>query len=235
MPEGDFTKRPMTTVRRAIAARVSEAMRTIPHFRLVADLHVGRLIGLRKLVNAERPHEPVSLNDCLLKACATALVAVPEINVQFDGTDILQYQQADLSVVVAVPGGVMTPVVRGADRKSVQAIGLEVRDLAFRATGGRLKLQEMQGGTFSVSNLGGHGVDQFDAIINPPQCAILAVGRAKPAVVVGEAGNPSVATVLRATLSVDHRVVDGSAAAAFLGHLRSVVESPELLFAGSDP
>lgn len=224
-----YTAVPLSPLRKAIAARMTEAAQNIPHFRVVVDIELDRLLAWREQINAAEPRVKVSINDCLIKACAAALMEHPAVNCQFMGEAIHQYHSADISVVVAVEGGLATPVVRSADRKSVREIATEVTGLAARALARQLKMEEIMGGSFSISNLGGFGVEQFDAIINPPQCAILAVGRAKRRVVVRDDGESQIATVLKATLSVDHRAIDGAVAAQFLGTLRRLIEAPDRL------
>jgi pyruvate dehydrogenase E2 component (dihydrolipoamide acetyltransferase) len=221
-----YTAVALSPLRRVIAARMSETVRTIPHFRLVADIEMGALFAWRKLLNAEDSSIKVSVNDCMIKACAMALMECPAVNIQLVGDEIHQYHQADISVVIAVEGGLSTPVVRAANRKGLREIAAEAQALAARAAAGRLRMDEILGGTFSVSNLGAYGVEQFDAIINAPQCAILAVGQAKPKMTVAEDGNSRVATVLRVTLSLDHRAIDGATGAAFLKVLRQTLEDP---------
>jgi pyruvate dehydrogenase E2 component (dihydrolipoamide acetyltransferase) len=226
MTNGSYAVQPLSPLRKIIAARMTEATRTIPHFRLVTDIEMDALLAAREKLNAAQPQAKVTVNDCLVKGCATALMAHPAVNCQLVGEEIHHYHQADISVIIAVEGGLSTPVIRAANRKSVRDIAAEVKALAARAAHGQLKMSEILGGSFSISNLGGLGVDQFDAIINPPQCAILAVGRAKPRVVVAARGETRVATVLRATLSVDHRAIDGAVAAAFMQTLRNTVGVP---------
>jgi|HubBroStandDraft_1064217.scaffolds.fasta_scaffold45010_2 pyruvate dehydrogenase E2 component (dihydrolipoamide acetyltransferase) len=228
-----YTVVALSPLRKVIAARMTEATRTIPHFRLVADLEIDALLAWRAQLNVEHPDNKVSINDCLIKACASALMGQPTVNIQLIGEEIHQYHQADISVVMAVEGGLLTPVVRGADRKGVLDIATEVKAFAVRAAGGRLRLDEMLGGSFSISNLGGYGVEQFDAIINLPQCAILAVGRAKAAMTVDERATARIATLLRVTLSLDHRAIDGATGAAFLATLRQTLQHPEGLLSES--
>jgi pyruvate dehydrogenase E2 component (dihydrolipoamide acetyltransferase) len=225
-----YTVIPFSPLRKVIAARMTEANRTIPHFRLVADIEMDALLAMREQVNAVHPDNKVSVNDCMVKACASALMEHPAVNIQLIGEEVHQYHEADISVVIAVEGGLATPVVRGANHKSVLEIAAEVNVLTARSTARQLKMDEIFGGSFSISNLGGHGVEQFDAIINPPQCAILAVGRAKPRMTVSESGEAHVATVLRATLSLDHRAIDGAIGAVFLTTLRQTLEQPRDLF-----
>ncbi|TIL82042.1 MAG: dihydrolipoamide acetyltransferase [Mesorhizobium sp.] len=229
MMSGSFTEVSLTPLRKAIAARMTKATQTIPHFRLVANLEVDALLRWRAALNEIDPTKKISLNDCLIKAVAISLVDNPSLNCQMTDTAIRRFHCADISVVVAVEGGLSTPVVRGAEAKSVIEISAEVKDFAERAVRNALKLSEISGGSFSISNLGGYGVEQFDAIINAPQCAILAIGSASPRVVADQLGDTRVATVLTCTLSVDHRAVDGAEASKFLRSLREVVSDPERL------
>jgi pyruvate dehydrogenase E2 component (dihydrolipoamide acetyltransferase) len=221
-----YTAVVLSPMRRIIAARMMETARTIPHFRVVADIEVDALVALRKAIQAQNPSQRLSLNDFVIKACAGALIEVPAINIQWAETEIHHYSAADISVVTAVKGGLSTPIVRRADSKTIWEISNEVKELAARAAKNTLKMDEIFGGSFSISNLGMYAVDQFDAIINPPQCAILAVGRAKRQMVVGEDDLPRIATIMRVTLSVDHRAIDGQAAATFLSALRRRLEEP---------
>lgn len=216
----------LSPLRKVIAARMTEAKRTIPHFRLVADIEMDALLKLREQINVEHPERKASINDYLIKACAVALIEHPAVNIQFVEDKIHQYQDADISVVISVESGLATPVIRAANRKSVPEIAQEVKGLSTRAAAKQLRMDEILGGSFSISNLGSYGVDQFDAIINPPQCAILAVGRAKPRLVVSQQGEPCVRTMLRATLSVDHRTIDGATGGLFLASLRAALEQP---------
>lgn len=224
---GAFTIKPLTALRKVIAARMIEAKRTIPHFRLTSEIELDALLCLRKELQASYPEEKLSINDLLIKACAIALTEVPGVNIQWVDTAIHEYRDADISVVIAVPGGLATPVVRRANTKTVFEISREVKELAARAQKNALKMDEIIGGSFSISNLGMYGVDQFDAVINPPQCAILAVGRGKSVVVVGEGGQPRVATVLNATLSLDHRAIDGPTGGEFLRAVSRAIETPD--------
>lgn len=217
---------PLTPLRKVIAGRMAEAKRTIPHFRLVADLEMDALLILRRELRRREPERDLSLNDLVIKACATALTDAPAINCQWVEGEIHQYRTADISVVTAVEGGLSTPIVRNAQSKTIWQISSEVKDLTARAARHALRMDDVLGGTFSISNLGMYGVDQFDAIVNPPQCAILAIGRAKPCFVPSEDGSARVATLMRVTLSVDHRALDGVAAAKFLSALRTRVEQP---------
>lgn len=220
---------PLSPVRKMIAARMTEAVTTIPHFRLVADIKADVLLQLRKELKASNPAEAPSVNDLIIKACASALMDTPAVNVQWADGEIRQFGTADISVVTAIEGGLSTPIVRQAESKSVWEIAREVKQLTERAARNALRMEQIIGGTFSVSNLGMYGVDQFDAIINPPQCAILAVGCARPRCVPSGPGGAQVVAVLTLTLSIDHRVLDGAVAARFLSALRSQLESPAQL------
>jgi pyruvate dehydrogenase E2 component (dihydrolipoamide acetyltransferase) len=210
----------LTSMRATIARRLSESKRDIPHYRLVADLDMDALAGRRASLVASGLR--ISINDLLLHAIATALQQHPRLNAQFAGEELLQYDHVDLAVAVATPGGLVTPIVRDAANQSVQQIAAAVRDLAERARAGKLAREEITGGTFTVSSLGMFGVRQFDAIINPPQVAILAIGAMEERPVV-RAGMLAIGHRVTVTLSSDHRVVDGADAAAFLATLRDVV------------
>jgi pyruvate dehydrogenase E2 component (dihydrolipoamide acetyltransferase) len=222
---------PLTPMRRAIATRMAEASQQIPHFRASAHIEIESLLALRRRLRQEDPAAPpASMNDWLIKACAEALMVVPAVNVQWASTAVHRYRCADIAVVVALDGvGLLTPIIRKAEQKSVWQIGREMRALLARAKSGALKVDEIMGGSFSLSNLGMYGVDEFDAIINPPQCAILAVGAARSRPVAGGDGKIRVATQLTATLSCDHRAIDGVAAAEFLTALRQRIEEPDVL------
>ena len=210
----------LTSMRSTIARRLSESKRDLPHYRLVADLDMDALATKRAAMVAAG--ERVSINDLLLHAVATALRQHPRLNAQFTGEELLQFEQVDLAVAVATPGGLVTPIVRNAAGLSVLQIATSVRELAERARAGKLARDEITGGTFTVSNLGMFGVRQFDAIINPPQVAILAIGAMEERPVARH-GALTVGRVVTVTLSSDHRVVDGADAAAFLAALKAAV------------
>jgi len=236
---------PLSPMRKTIARRLTEAKQTVPHFYLTVDVDAGPLVILREDINAElaasagagpardggTPAPKVSLNDILVKACALALVRVPACNAQFTPDALLYHRRVDISVAVAVPDGLVTPVVRNADHKSIVAIAAEVRDLAARARSKKLRPEEMTSGTFSISNLGMFGIDAFAAVINPPEGAILAVGQVRDAVVVKD-GAPAIGKRMTLTLSCDHRVVDGAVGAAFLAELRALLERPMRILTG---
>jgi pyruvate dehydrogenase E2 component (dihydrolipoamide acetyltransferase) len=226
-----FENLPMSGMRRAIATRLQASKQRSPHFRLIADLDLERLLALRKEINLGAPGVKISVNDLLVKACAQALVVVPDVNVQFDeaGQSIRRFADADISVAVALPAGLITPIVRAANRKSVSEISRDIHSLVTRAKAGTLKPEEFQGGTCSVSNLGMLGVRQFDAIINPPQGAILAIGAGEVRAVARD-GQIVARHQLTVSLSCDHRVIDGALGAAFLQELKRLVETPTLMF-----
>lgn len=222
-----YTVVPLSPLRKVIAARMSAASRDIPHYRLCADVELDQLLELRKTLRERSPDAGLTLNDLLVKACAAALMEVPAVNVQWHDGQIHQYHTADISIVIAVPGGLATPIVRGVESKTLAQISDEIRSLATRASKNALRMDEIVGGSFSISNLGMYGVDQFDAIINAPQCAILAIGAAKPCMRVSQEREPRIATVARMTLSLDHRAIDGATGATFLAALRRRIEHPE--------
>lgn len=223
-----YEVRELSPLRKIIAGRMSEANQTIPHFRAAMDIEVDTLLAVRRDYNAKEDRSKVSINDFIIKAVAHALMEEPAMNVQFVDGRIHQYRQADISVIVEVDGGLVTPIVRAVEQKSLSQIGEEVRELAERGRRGRLKMDEVFGGSFSVSNLGGYGIDAFDAIINAPQGAILAVGAAKPRPWIRD-GQLVSAGVMRVVLSMDHRIIDGATGARFLGVLRDTLQSPESL------
>jgi pyruvate dehydrogenase E2 component (dihydrolipoamide acetyltransferase) len=223
--EGDVVS-DASSMRRTIARRLVESKQTVPHFYLEVDLDVGPLMELRERINAAgAPDTKVSVNDLLIRACALSLRAVPEANASWVGGKVVRYGRVDVSVAVAIDDGLLTPVVRGADRLTVSAISTVVRDLAGRARARKLKPEEMQGGTFSISNLGMMGVDRFSAVINPPESMILAVGAVRDVPVV-QAGAVVPGKRCAVTLSCDHRVVDGAIGARWLQALRALVENP---------
>jgi pyruvate dehydrogenase E2 component (dihydrolipoamide acetyltransferase) len=235
--------RPLSPMRKTIARRLTESKQTVPHFYLSIDADASELVKLREQINAELASQTksaangeaqpmkVSINDLVIKACAVALTRVPECNASFTPEAILVHKRVDISVAVAIPDGLVTPVVRNADQKSVVAIAREVRELASRARARKLRPEEMSDGTFSISNLGMFGIDEFAAVINPPEGAILAVGQVRRVPVVVEdavvAGQR-----MGMTLSSDHRVVDGAVGAAFLAELRRLIERPLRVLTG---
>jgi pyruvate dehydrogenase E2 component (dihydrolipoamide acetyltransferase) len=238
--------RPLSPMRKTIARRLTQSKQTVPHFYLTIDVDAEALVSMRESINgqlaegmkksakpgdeAPKP-EKISLNDLVIKAVAAALVRVPECNAQFTDEAILIHKRVDISVAVAIPDGLVTPVVRNADQKSVVSIAREVRDLASRARAKKLKPEEMSDGTFSISNLGMFGIDAFSAVINPPEGAILAIGQARDEAVVRD-GEVVPGKKMSMTLSCDHRVVDGAVGAAFLAELRALLEHPMRILTG---
>jgi pyruvate dehydrogenase E2 component (dihydrolipoamide acetyltransferase) len=220
---------PFDRIRKIVARRLTEAKQTIPHFYLRVSVRADELIALRKTANLVLGCK-ASINDYLVKAAAMALVQHPDVNVQVHGEELYRFPHADVSIAVASPKGLVTPVVRQADRLRIDALAAESRRLIDKAMAGRLGMEDMAGGTFSISNLGMMGVENFDAIINPPQAAILAVGAATRQPVETSEGDIAFETRIALTLSVDHRAVDGAAGAAFLQTLKGLIEAPEGLF-----
>lgn len=223
-----FVSIPNDRVRKIIAHRMTEAKQTVPHFYLTIDCQIDALLSLRKKLNAsaelQQQNIKLSVNDFVIRACALALRDVPAANSSWTDEAILQFNDIDISVAVATPKGLITPVVRRADTLVLVAISAAVKDLAARARAGKLKPDEFKGGSFTISNLGMYGIREFSAIINPPQACILAVGAAEQRPIV-KAGQVEVATVMTCTLSVDHRVVDGGTAAEFLQAFKEKIES----------
>ena len=226
------TKLPLSQMRKTIARRLVEVWTTTPHFYVTAEFDMAKTMAQRKEINeglaASGSGVKVSVNDMIIKASALALKAYPKVNVSFQGDHLVQYADVHIGIAVAVDDGLITPVIRNADLKSLSTIATEVRELAGRAREKRLKPNEYSGGTFSISNLGMFGIDEFSAIINPPEAAILACGAVQdiPVVVDGEV---RVGTRMRVTLSCDHRAVDGAAGAGFLLELRKFLENPILM------
>jgi pyruvate dehydrogenase E2 component (dihydrolipoamide acetyltransferase) len=225
----EFRLEPHTTMRRVIARRLSESKQTVPHFYLTVDCVLDRLLSLRQEINTALDAK-ISVNDWLIKACGIALTKVPAANASWTDDGVRYYTQADVSVAVAIDGGLITPIVRNAPLKGLAAISSEMKDLATRARDNKLKPEEFTGGTFSLSNLGMFGIRDFAAIVNPPQGAILAVGAGEKRPIVKQDGNGTdvlaIATVMSCTLSVDHRVIDGAVGASFLKVLKQLIENP---------
>jgi pyruvate dehydrogenase E2 component (dihydrolipoamide acetyltransferase) len=215
-------------MRKTIAARLSEAKQTIPHFYLRRDIQLDALLKFRGTLNKQLEARGVklSVNDFIIKACALALQAVPDANSVWAGDRMLKLKPSDVAVAVAIDGGLFTPVLRDAEMKSLSALSAEMKDLASRARDRKLAPHEYQGGSFAISNLGMFGIDNFDAVINPPHGSILAVGAGVKKPVVGADGELAVATVMSVTLSVDHRVIDGALGAEFLNAIKENLENP---------
>ena len=223
-------EQPMSTMRRTIAARLQSSKQEAPHYRVCMDLDLEAMLELKDTLNHAAPALKLSVNDLMIKATAHALMAVPQLNAQYDAQRqvVTGFADADIAVAVAIDGGLITPIIPAANRRSLTEISDMMRDLATRAQAGTLRPSEFQGGSFSISNLGMYGVSQFDAIINPPQVAILALGAAEQRAVVRD-GGICARRQLTASLSSDHRVIDGAVAATFLRELRRLVETPALL------
>jgi pyruvate dehydrogenase E2 component (dihydrolipoamide acetyltransferase) len=217
----------LSNMRKTIARRLSEAKQTVPHIYLTVDIHLDALLKLRGELNKglESRGVKLSVNDLLIKALAMALIEVPECNVSFAGDQLVQYKRADISVAVSIPGGLITPIVANADGKSVSAIAKEVHELAARAREGKLQPHEYEGGTASLSNMGMYGIKQFEAIINPPQGMIMAIGAGeKRPYVIND--SLQIATVMSATGSFDHRAIDGADGAKLMQAFKRFVENP---------
>jgi pyruvate dehydrogenase E2 component (dihydrolipoamide acetyltransferase) len=229
----EYTEIPLDGMRKTIAARLSEAKQTIPHFYLRRDIKLDALMAFRAQINKQLESRGVklSVNDFIIKACANALQAVPAANAVWAGDRVLQLKPSDVAVAVAIDGGLFTPVLKDADKKSLSALSSEMKDLAGRVRNKKLAPHEYQGGSFAISNLGMFGIDNFDAVINPPHGAILAVGAGVKKPVVGDDGQISVATVMSVTLSVDHRVIDGALGAELLKSIVDNLENPMGMFA----
>ena len=215
---------PHTGMRRAIARRLTESKSTVPHFYVTADCKVDSLLELRKSIN-ESSQIKISVNDLVVKAVACALMDVPESNVVWNAEAMHKYESADISVAVTTEGGLFTPVIRGVEKRSLSNLSMEISELAARARAGKLRQEELEGGSFAVSNLGMFGTKEFSAILNPPQSGILAVGAASPRAIV-EDGQIVIANIMTVTLSADHRAVDGALAAQWLAAFVKRIENP---------
>ena len=231
MPEitAPYTEVPHSSMRKVIASRLSESKRTIPHFYLTVDCELDNLLALRKQLNDKAPEGEgaykISVNDFVVRAVALALRQVPAANATWTDNAVLRYDEVDVSVAVATPNGLITPVVRKADTKGLVQISAEMKDFATRARDGKLMPEDYQGGGFTISNMGMMGIKEFSAIINPPQSCILAVGAGEQRPVVKD-GALAVATVMSVTLSVDHRSVDGAIGAEFITAFKRMIEDP---------
>ena len=215
---------PHTGMRRAIARRLTESKSTVPHFYVTADCKVDSLLELRKSINESSPVK-ISVNDIVVKAVASALMDVPESNVVWNAEAMHKYESADIAVAVTTDGGLLTPVIRGVEKRSLSNLSMEIAELAGRARAGKLRQEELEGGSFAVSNLGMFGTKEFSAILNPPQSGILAVGAASPRAIV-EDGQILIANIMTVTLSADHRAVDGALAAQWLAAFVKRIENP---------
>ncbi|WP_394761665.1 pyruvate dehydrogenase complex dihydrolipoamide acetyltransferase [Phenylobacterium sp.] len=227
IPAGSYDLIPLDGMRKTVARRMTDSFRDVPHFPLSIDLEIDSLLAARAKINAmlEASGGKVSVNDMVIKACAVALMRVPEANASYTPEGIAMHHHADIAMAVAVPGGLITPIIRAAETKGLAAIAAEAKDLAERARTKKLKPEEFQGGTFSVSNLGMFGIRSFASIINEPQGAILSVGVGEKRPVVRGA-ELAIATVMSVTLTCDHRVVDGATGARFLAAFKPLIEDP---------
>jgi len=224
IPPGSYRFQPLDLMRKAIARRMTESFRDIPHFALLAKLEVDALLAERSRLNDQATRR-LSVNDLLIKAAALALKGSPAANASYTARGLVFHQHADIAVAVAMDGGLVTPIVRHAEDKTVRAISGEMKDLADRGRAKRLKPEEYVGGTFTISNLGMFGVSSFGSILNPPQGCILSVGRAERQQLF-DGDTPRLATVVEMTLTCDHRVVDGATGARWLDCFRGLVEQP---------
>ena len=229
----DYTEVKLDGMRKTIAARLTEAKQTIPHFYLRRDIRLDALLAFRGKLNKQLESRGVklSVNDFIIKACALALQSVPKANAVWAGDRVLELTPSDVAVAVAIEGGLFTPVLRDAEMKSLSALSKEMKDLATRARDRKLAPHEYQGGSFAISNLGMFGIDNFDAVINPPHGAILAVGAGVKKPVIGDDGEVTAATIMSVTLSVDHRVVDGALGAELLQAIVENLENPMVMLA----
>lgn len=222
--QSPFTDLPLSGLRKIIAKRLTESKQEIPHFYLSMDYTIDALLDLRKQINTATDQK-ISVNDFMIKAVALALQKMPEVNVAFVDGKVRCYRHSDIAVAVAIEGGLVTPIIRQAETKSLSELSKEMKVLAERARAGKLMPEEYQGGSFSVSNLGMFGVKSFQAIINPPQACILAIGTGEQKALV-QNGQLTIGTVMNCTLSLDHRVVDGAKGAEFLSCLKKLIEAP---------
>ena len=234
MYEGrEFTELPLDSMRKTIAARLTEAKQNIPHFYLRRDIHLDALLKFRSQLNKQLAARDIklSVNDFIIKACALALQQVPAANAVWAGDRVLQMKASDVAVAVAIEGGLFTPVLQDADSKSLSALSAQMKDLANRARDRKLAPHEYMGGSFAISNLGMMGIENFDAVINPPHGAILAVGAGAKKPIVNSDGDLDIATVMSVTLSVDHRVIDGALGADLLAAIKANLENPIAMLA----
>lgn len=229
----EFEEVTLNGMRKTIAARLTEAKSTIPHFYLRREIELDALMKLRAQMNKglEARNVKLSVNDYIIKACALALQDVPDCNAVWAGDRILKLKPSDVAVAVAIEGGLFTPVLKDADKKTLSTLSTEMKDLATRAKTRKLAPHEYQGGSFAISNLGMFGITNFDAVINPPHGSILAIGAGEKRPVVGKDGEITIATVMSVTLSVDHRVIDGALGAQFLQAVKTYLEDPIAMLA----
>ncbi|PLX45632.1 MAG: pyruvate dehydrogenase complex dihydrolipoamide acetyltransferase [Hyphomicrobiales bacterium] len=228
---GSFTEVALDNMRATIARRLTEAKRDVPHYYLSVDCQIDTLLGARKRLNERLEDGRISVNDFIIRAAALALIRVPDANAAFAGDRLLKFKHADISMAVAIEGGLITPIIRKADTKSLAEIAAESKQLAEKAKTRKLQPQEYEGGSFSVSNLGMFGIKNFTAVINPPQAAIMAVGAGEKRAVVAADGSLSAATMMTVTLSCDHRVIDGALGARLLAEFKTFIEDPVMMLA----
>jgi len=231
--ERDYEEISLNGMRKTIAARLTEAKQTIPHFYLRRDIQLDALLKFRSELNKQLAAREVkiSINDFIIKACALALQQVPAANAVWAGDRVLQMVASDVAVAVAIEGGLFTPVLKDAEVSSLSTLSEQMKDLAERARSRKLAPHEYQGGSFAISNLGMMGIENFDAVINPPHGAILAVGAGVKKPIVSDTGDLEVATVMSVTLSVDHRVIDGALGAELLAAIKDNLENPMAMLA----
>ena len=226
----EFVDTPLSGTRRTIASRLQQSKQAAPHYRLTVDCRIDPLLKLREKIDAEHTETRLSVNDFFVKGASMALMQVPECNIQFDGATIRRFTDAHVAVAVALDSGLITPIIRSANTKSLEEIAVESSALITKAKEGVLSAEDIQGGTFTVSNLGMYGIKQFDAVINPPQAAIMSVGAGEERVI-ADNGSPVTAKIVTVTLTCDHRVIDGALGARFLESFRSHIENPAALVA----
>ena len=233
--DGSYEIVPHDGMRRTIAQRLTASVQTVPHFYLTMDCDIGRLLAAREDINASAPKDKekkplykLSVNDFVIKAMAVALQRVPDANASWTESGMLKHKHSDIGVAVAMPGGLITPIIRKAETKSLSTISAEMKDFAARARARKLKPEEYQGGTTAVSNLGMYGIKDFTAVINPPQSTILAVGAGEERAVVRN-GKIEAAHIMSVTLSCDHRAVDGALGAELIGAFKTLIENPVMM------
>jgi pyruvate dehydrogenase E2 component (dihydrolipoamide acetyltransferase) len=234
-PEGSYQVVPHDGMRRTIAQRLTASVQTVPHFYLTIDCDIGKLLAAREEINATAPKDKekkplykLSVNDFVIKAMAVALQRIPDCNVSWTEGGMLKHKHSDVGVAVAMPGGLITPIIRSAETKSLSTISAEMKDFAVRARGRKLKPEEYQGGTTAISNLGMYGIKDFTAVINPPHATILAVGTSEERAVVRN-GKIEIANIMSVTLSCDHRAVDGALGAELIGAFKMLIENPVMM------
>ena len=227
----EFKEIPLNSMKKTVAARLTEAKQTVPHFYLRKEVKIDELLSVRLRMNEHLldKNKKLSINDFIIKACALALQSVPKANVVWADDKILQLTPSDIAVAVSVEGGLFTPIIRDAEKKGLSDLSNEMKELAARAKSKKLLPNEYQGGSFAISNLGMFGIDNFDAVINPPHGAILAVGAGIKKPIVNEDNSITVANVMSLTLSVDHRSIDGALGAELLQNITKLLEDPLLM------